>query len=364
MLKQIPAVILPALNHDLSLVIGGIFSGRGAEFRNKVLDSRWGAALKARLSTHEFVEERGEDRLWQNRTLRRIGDASMLGTRIMDEWSVKKYIDIAANVVDKEGKFKAGTEEYYADVARKASEMVNSYQPSGYREYRTALHNTGTVGVILNRYRTSVNAIANAIWRNHQNVIRNPTDRAAAAKFYASTGVVMGAQALMFSMIDNKMQAQKNWGATVGDDELKKKIEKDDLKHGLAGNMLEGVANNLAQALPGENLVDPLIKEYVSLVRGADPADIRKYNDWAIAGAFPPLDVTYSAARRMMALQSSARTIYEKETKTSEDIQRLRIINKRMQDIAIDVTSEFFGLPMKHFNRYLGITGHIEKYTR
>jgi len=358
-LKQIPAAFLPALDHGIGNTLRAMLTPRDSAFRQKVLDGKWGGALKLRLASHKFVEELTENRDWKPKRLRKVESLSMAPMRIVDEWSVKRFMDTAAEEIESEGKLKIGSQEYYDEIGHRATRMVNELQPSGYREYRTALHNGGLVGLVLNRYRTSTNAIANSLYRTYLDAKSDPNDRAKMAKFLATTATVMGAQALVFSGTDILTANGKALSQNRGDDDAKDKLEKFNEKHGVFGNIMEGVSANLVQQVPSENLVDPLARGLISYIRGADMQDIRKYEEWSVAGTAPPLQMVYDFGRRMLSANATIKRIHSKEEMTAADESAIKKAMKTIYSACNDLGSELFGLPFKHIDRYLNVSGLV-----
>lgn len=226
-LKQLAALTVPLALYDTRSVLKGLFSYDSNNISDKVIASKYGAALRHRLEAGKFIDEIAHSwrQGWSPYAKVRIGieKKAYWAMRFMDAMTVKKFIVISEKLVEKESPGLTGDEKLKA-ISEKALDMVNDIQPSGSLEWRTQMHNDGLTGAILNRYRTSINATYNAIGRAFQDARRDPTP-GAYLRPMLGTAAALYATSALFKVSDELLRFVRNHiNELVGDDDDKEKI--------------------------------------------------------------------------------------------------------------------------------------------
>ena len=227
-IKQLGAIFMPMLNTPIDVVTKGMASPVDENIFNKVMESDAGQMVKLRLAQGTAIDEFAEARHRRSELERKVEKYGFMPMRAIDTMTVKWYYKIAKAYVDSiMPNLSKDSKEYYNEIARRTTKMMNEFQPSGYREYRTAVHNAGLLGAMLNRYRTSVNAINSTIYRRYLDVKRDPSADNKAA-MYSALAVPILAQAMFFGVVDAGLEKwQEALVDAYGDDDEKKKLAKE-----------------------------------------------------------------------------------------------------------------------------------------
>ena len=366
-LKQWGSIFMPLLSVSPRSVFKGISMTMDSDLFKKVMDSDRGSVIKYRMEQSLAAEELAESKHNRSRLERQVEKKAFWLMRSADAATVKYYFKIATAFVNEEHpELRPGSVEYIHKIADKTTEMINDYQPTGMNEYRTALHNSGLLGMLFNRYRTSVNAINATLYRKYLDYKRNP-GRNSRANLYASLALPIIAQAVFFASADALVDEYKDqlidwWG----DDDEKKQKNKEKKKIAEKGPELflanKTISNLLMQAPQGAQLVNALgpVIEYLTTRRKNYMGERSNFNT-----GMDPFDDFYKGVRsanaamiKMAEADESGKTQREKDAAFAKAA-------RNAIDASMKITQYMpVGNVLPQLNRWLGISRMVESSMR